>query len=116
MAAPEGYPHLTNAGKGRPKGSKNKYTEIQEEMIKQFLFEENLLIRWIKKLDEKVMNDQIRPEALAAAYEKVAKHLIRSAADQKIIDSIIPDTEDDIDQDIQDITANLNLIDSLRKR
>ncbi|EBV2055766.1 hypothetical protein EWD52_23510 [Salmonella enterica subsp. enterica serovar Braenderup] len=116
MAAPEGFPNLSNAGKGRPKGAKNKYTIYQEDAIQKFITEENLLIRWIKKLDEKVMNDKIRPEAIASSYEKVAKHIIRTAADQEILDNVFVDTENDIEQDGNEILENLDLIDSLRKK
>lgn len=116
MAAPEGFPNLTNAGKGRKKGAKNKYTLYQEEAIQKYITEENLLIRWIKKLDEKVMNDKIRPEAIASSYEKVAKHIVRTASDQEILDNVFVDTENDIEQDGNEILADLNLIETLRKK
>ncbi|EJT3982438.1 hypothetical protein N2U02_004476 [Salmonella enterica] len=112
----EQYPNLTNAGKGRKPGSKNKYTIYQEELIKKHITEKGLLIKWINKLDDKIETDKIRPEAIAPAIEKVAKYIIRTAADQEILDSVFPETESDIQEDISEINADLQLIEMLRRK
>lgn len=105
MAAPENYPNLTQAGKGRKLGSKNWLTTYTEELIKQHIVDNNLLIKWIDKLDDKIENDNIRPEAIAPAIEKVAKYIVRTAADQEILDTLNPVTEEDINRDMQDLLA-----------
>lgn len=116
MAAPENYPNLTNAGNGRKPGSRNKYTLYQEEQTAKQIVEQNYLGRWMDKLDHKIMNDKIRPEAIAPAIEKIAKYAIRTATDQVIIDSVLPDTEQDIDQDIVAVSQDLDLLRSLVNR
>ncbi|EGJ3141384.1 hypothetical protein IGV50_004408 [Salmonella enterica subsp. enterica serovar Newport] len=114
MSHLEKYPNLTNGGKGRPKGSKNKYS--QENLIKQWAMENNTLINWLNILDKKITNDMIRPEAIAPAFEKVAKYVVRTVADQDVLDIVAPDTEDDINRDLDEINQELALIESLRKR
>ncbi|EBU8272215.1 hypothetical protein DLL80_23900 [Salmonella enterica subsp. enterica serovar Newport] len=116
MAAPENYPNLTNAGNGRKPGSRNKYTLYQEEQTAKQIVEQNYLGRWMDKLDYKIMNDKIRPEAIAPAIEKIAKYAIRTATDQVIIDSVLPDSEQDIDQQIAAAEQNIDLLKALIKR
>jgi len=49
--SPENYPHLTNAGKGRPKGAVNKSTAIVREAIANLL-ERNApnMDRWLNEV------------------------------------------------------------------
>ncbi|EGI0196846.1 hypothetical protein IFY90_004249 [Salmonella enterica] len=110
----EKYPNLTNMGKGRPKGSKNKFS--QEQVIKNWLAENDVIINWMKTLDYKIMNNQIRPEAIAPAIEKVAKYGVRTIADQDILEIVAPTTEDDVNKDLAEINQDLALIETLRKR
>ncbi|EEO8179084.1 hypothetical protein G7D34_003715 [Salmonella enterica] len=116
MAAPEQYPNLTNAGNGRKPGSKNYLTTYTEELIKKHIVDKNLLIKWIDKLDEKIDTDSIRPEAIAPAIEKVAKYIVRTAADQEILDTLNPVTEDDITKDIEDLKLSADLLVSLMSK
>ncbi|EHT3579217.1 hypothetical protein KXY27_004536 [Salmonella enterica] len=110
---PNSLANLTNRS-GRPKGSKNKYS--QENLIKQWAIENNVLVNWMSILDTKIRNDMIRPEAIAPAIEKVAKYIVRTVADQDVLDIVAPDTEDDIKKDIDEISQELEIIASLRKR
>ncbi|ELK9995663.1 hypothetical protein RWE39_004397 [Salmonella enterica] len=112
---PNSLANLTNRS-GRPKGAKNKYTLYQEEVLQREIVENAYLTNWAKKLNSKIMEDKIRPEAIAPAIEKLAKYVVRTAADQEILDNVFTVDENDINQDIAELDQDLALIETLRKR
>ncbi|ELO4930458.1 hypothetical protein QUR06_000255 [Escherichia coli] len=69
---------LTNMGKGRPKGSKNKSIEQREALYLAKLDESDIQFKLLNKLIERVDNDEIRTAEIIKAISTINAYLIRT--------------------------------------
>ncbi|EHX9244007.1 hypothetical protein K3712_000537 [Escherichia coli] len=67
-------------GKGRPKGSKNKKTIERTEQLRQFLEDNNFLIKMASQVLKDYEGEDLKSSEATNAFEKFAKYLIQTTA------------------------------------
>lgn len=71
--------NLTNAGNGRPKGSKNKSVEQREQAYIDYLLKSNVQYKLTEELLTRLENGDIRTSELIKAIQMINSYLIRTA-------------------------------------